>query len=123
MSMRPIDLQSILSGVKETERVQRAHEVRSQQQAHDFEVDMKRREHEDPKTVHEVARGEASRAVARKKEEEGRGKKGSGRREDGFHREEEPGGEARDREGHAELYNGHGRIHPLAEEGPHDIVV
>ena len=121
--MRPIDLQSIISGVKEMERVQRAHEVRSQQQAHDFEVDMKRREHEDPKTVHEMARGEASRAVMRKNEEEGRGRGKRGRREDDLPREEEPGGEARDRDGHAALYNGHGRIHTLAEEGPHDIVV
>ncbi len=124
MSMRPIDLQSIISGVKETEKVQRAHEVRSQQQAHDFEVNMRRKERDDPKTVHGVAKGEAPRVVERKREGEGReeGRKGAQREGSALQDGEE--GEKKAEEGHTALYNGSGRIRDLRErDGPHDILI
>lgn len=122
MSMRPVDLQSIISGVKETEKVQRAHEVRSQQQAHDLEVTMRRRERDEPKTVHGVSKGEASRVVERKREEAEHGGGGKKRRDEGALPEGKDGGEGEDK-GEPGVYNGTGRMRSLVEEGPHDIVV
>ncbi len=116
MEMRPVDMQSVISGIKETEKVQRSQEVRRQQQAHDFKVEMRRKEREDPSRVQGVARNELGRVEerrgggegGRRREEKGKGMKGTGKRG-------EKGGA---------VYNGLGRVHNLDDpEGPHEIVV
>lgn len=113
--MRPVDIQSIISGIKETEKVQRSQEVRRQQQAHDFEVTIKRKEREEPTRVPTVPRGELARVEEkRRREEKERGRSG---------RERKPGKEVKTGEEKA-VYNGRGRKHPLQEgDGPHDLLV
>lgn len=115
--MRPIDLQSIIAGIKETEKVQHSQEARQQHLAHSFEVDLERKQREEGKKVRGTAKGDLGRVEERKEKESG----GKGRRE-----------EKGERRGHGcvkageegSVYNGRGRIHPLEEGGePRDLTV